>query len=152
VGGPSLDLWTSGPNEAATGAAVVAAGRGLAAWQHCVLSLPATAGSEAYVPWRLDLRQLERTAGRIVADLGLEPLLMVRPDAPFVPFLRLAVSGNVIPADVVPRLLQAPGVAAAALGATRPAGAMARLSWRWPLRIGLVGQGLVARAVLDAVR
>ena len=60
------------------------------------------------------------------------------------PPLRLAVTGNVIPGDVVPRLLACPGVGSAVVPVQRPPGALRRRAWSWPLRIGVLDDDLAA--------
>jgi hypothetical protein len=64
---------------------------------------------------------------------------------------RLAVEGDVVPGEIIPLLLQAPGVSSAVLPVGRPPSALRRRPWRWPLRIGVLGAPLptkkaVARA------
>lgn len=69
------------------------------------------------------------------------------PEAPargWSPPLRLAVTGNVIPAEVVPRLLACPGVGSVVLPVQRPPGALRRREWAWPLRIGVADDELAA--------
>ena len=58
------------------------------------------------------------------------------------PPLRLVVAGDVIPAEVVPRLLAHPGVGSAVLPVSRPPGALRRRAWNWPARIGVADDEL----------
>ena len=64
-------------------------------------------------------------------------------------YLRLAVDGDIVPADIAPRLLQVAGVDSVVIPATRVAAALRRRPWMWPLRIGLAN--LDAAAVAAAV-
>lgn len=53
--------------------------------------------------------------------------------------LRLAVTTSAPAPDVARRLLRAPDVASAFVAVERPATALRRRPWHWPLRVGLVG-------------
>jgi hypothetical protein len=69
------------------------------------------------------------------------------PDAParFIPPpVRLVVEGDVIVREVVPRLLQCPGVGSVVVPVSRPPGALRRRPWSWPLRIGVADDDLRA--------
>lgn len=65
------------------------------------------------------------------------------------PFIRLAIGGDAVPVDVVPRLLTNVGVDSAIIPAERPPGALKRREWSWPLRIGFAGWdvGTMRRAI-----
>ena len=60
------------------------------------------------------------------------------------PPLRIALLGNVLPSEVVPRLLDCPAVGSVLLPVSRPPGALRRRAWAWPLRIGVADDDLVA--------
>ena len=53
--------------------------------------------------------------------------------------LRLAVETDLVPAEVLQRLLRVEEVASAFVAVERPAGSLRARPWRWPMRVGLVG-------------
>jgi len=53
--------------------------------------------------------------------------------------VRLAVSTDALPPDVLPRLLGAAAVESAFVAVQRAPGSLRRRPWRWPLRIGILG-------------
>ena len=57
--------------------------------------------------------------------------------------VRLIVTGDVLVREVVPRLLECPGVGSAVVPAVRPPGALRRRPWAWPLRIGVADDELL---------
>ena len=59
------------------------------------------------------------------------------------PPLRLALEGNTIPTEVVPRLLACPGVASVVVPTPRAPGALKRRAWQWPMRLGVVDDALL---------
>lgn len=68
------------------------------------------------------------------------------PDAPAqgIPSpVRLVVAGDVLVREVVPRLLECPGVGSVVVPAVRPPGALRRRPWSWPLRIGAADDGVL---------
>lgn len=88
-----------------------------------------------------------------------DPALVARlaqgwdPDAParvMPPPPRLAVSGSVLPTEVIPRLLACPAIGSAVLPVLRAPGALMRRPWAWPLRIGVADDELIAE--LQALR
>ena len=83
------------------------------------------------IGWTLTSTELEY---RTLA--GAATLATLLPD---VGGLRLAVTTEALPTDVLPRLLRVPAVASAFIPVKRPAGALRRRPWHWPLRVGLVG-------------
>lgn len=67
--------------------------------------------------------------------------------------VRLGVETDAAPEEVVRRLLDVPNVASAFVSVRRPAHALRRRRWRWPLRVGLLGfPPSAAGAVLAGVR
>jgi hypothetical protein len=61
------------------------------------------------------------------------------------PALRLALAGNTIPTEVVPRLLGCPAVASVVVPVELPPGALRRRPWLWPLRLGVLDDELLAQ-------
>lgn len=55
--------------------------------------------------------------------------------------VRLAVTTDALPPDVLPRLLAATAVESAFVAVERAPGSLRRRPWRWPLRIGILGAG-----------
>lgn len=89
------------------------------------------------------------------ADHTLEARLRTawHPDQParaMEPPLRLVVRGPVLPREVIPRLLLAPGIGSAFVPVSRAPGALRRRPWAWPLRLGIADDEL--RRELDALR
>lgn len=64
--------------------------------------------------------------------------------------LRLVVRGSVLPREVIPRLLMAPGVGSAFVPVVRAPGALRRRPWAWPLRLGIADD--VLRREVGALR
>ncbi len=144
--GATLDTWVAGVPAEYAGAALVIAGtspwhlarwrshgarhRGFLPWPDSDAPSPAQAGQLAQQPTRAWL--LERTD----------------PDRSYRwtdrPALRLALAGNVLPAEVAPRLLRCPAVASVVVPSERTAGALRRRAWQWPLRIGVSDDELLA--------
>lgn len=60
--------------------------------------------------------------------------------------VRLAVTTDALPSDLLPRLLGAAAVASAFVALQRAPGSLRRRPWRWPLRIGLLGPDAAQRA------
>ncbi len=149
--GADLDRWTAGLDAVVAAVARVVAGvdeEDLAAW----LAAP-TDGAPAFLTWRLPRERLDSDpAGWITRDPErlAWPFDADRPARFQPPPARLAVTGNVIPAEVVPRLLACPGLAAAVMPVGRAAGALRRRAWHWPLRIGVLEDEL--RDVFDQLR
>lgn len=138
--GADLDRWTAGLDGVAAAAARVLAGVEAGALQAWLAATPALPGP-AFLPWRLPPEALANDAAVWTgADDGRLGLLFnaETPARHQPPAMRLAVTGNLIPAEVVPRLLACPGVAAVVLPAQRAAGALRRRAWHWPLRIGVL--------------
>lgn len=101
-----------------------------------------------FVPW--GFRRFESPPPRRASEAALRALAEHRPAEDPVtadpPPLRLAVSGDIVPSDVVPLLLACPGVSSAVVPAQRAAGSLRRRDWQWPFRIGVLDPGL-ARAL-----
>jgi hypothetical protein len=126
----ALDDWLRWYEPGVADRTLLAAGLELAdlsaAYDKLRFDLPAPV-----TPWTLGAAQLE--AGRAVDPFTLSALL------PDVRGLRLAVRTEAPPAAIVRRLLRSPAVASAFIAVERPAWALRRRPWHWPLRIGLVG-------------
>jgi hypothetical protein len=60
------------------------------------------------------------------------------------PAMRVALEGNVIPAEILPRLLACPRLGSAVLPVRRPPGALRQRPMSWPLRVGVVDDDLLA--------
>jgi hypothetical protein len=65
------------------------------------------------------------------------------------PPLRLLLRGNIIPTEVVPKLLACPRVGSAVIPVERPPGALRRRELSWPLRIGVLSDDLLAAFVAN---
>jgi hypothetical protein len=138
-----LDDWLRGYQPQVAERTLLAAGLELgdlsAAYDKLRFDLPAPV-----TPWRLD-------AGGLVARRAVDPYALsgLIPD---VQGLRLAVTTDAEPADIVRRLLATAAVASAFIAVERPAWALRRRPWHWPLRVGLVGfPPGAAEAILQAI-
>lgn len=118
LSGADVSQWASGLPEAEAGLALVAAG-----------IVPETRPS-GFLVWRAPRRLLVDTPRQLTHPLPVD---------------RLAVEGNVVPSDIVPLLLKAPGISSAVLPVGRPPGALLRRPWLWPLRVGVLGAALPAK-------
>ncbi|TGD88107.1 hypothetical protein BayCH28_10040 [Mycolicibacterium sp. CH28] len=157
ITGAELDRWAAqfpdAPDRAVE--ALLAAGisrADLRRWQR----IPRTrAQTPPLLRWRLDRRRLQAMS---VAepDLGLRELgdlaAAITGDEPLTdrPFLRLEVTGDAIPTDVIPRLLRNTVVDSAIVAAGRAPGALKPREWSWPLRVGFIG--FEAASVRRAIR
>ncbi|WP_345801340.1 hypothetical protein AAIB33_18065 [Microbacterium sp. AZCO] len=79
--------------------------------------------------------------------LPLVPRLVTpwNPDSPARAILapvRLAIRAPIVPAEVVPTLLECPGVGSVVLPVTRAPDALRRRSWNWPFRLGVADDAL----------
>lgn len=144
--GGDVDEWASGLPADRAGAALVLAGlapRALSTWSKRRLG---------FLAWHGDDVALGSQAERLLRAPNARVVTASTPPTDGVPgLLRLEVDGNVIPTEVVPRLLQAPAVASVVLPAVRPAGALRRRRWHWPLRVA-VARPWVAEDLADVVR
>jgi hypothetical protein len=156
LSGSAIDAWVVGLSDVEAGLAIVAAGLDLEQWYEMRSALEA----ELFHDRRSELRDrfLTWTAPdpaalqtrrplELIGQVGVEVLADRRPEFRDLPFIRLAVTGDVVPGEVVDRLLLAPGVASAVLGTIRPPEALRRRAWRWPLRVGVLGAGLDLRVL-----
>ena len=154
VTGGMLDAWTAGLDPEDAGAALVAAG---------VSRTELSAGSRrdlrqpSFLTWATEaaIRRRRRMASPVLAVPARRGWLRWATDPELSyrwgewegrqrPPLRLAIEGNVIPGEVVPRLLRSPAVASVVLPAERPAGALRRRPWQWPMRLGVGDDQLIA--------
>ncbi len=143
--GATLDAWSAGLDDVAASVASVAAGLDPAELGRWLAADPTTPGV-GFLSWRWDSRLgLGDAAGWTGLDAG-------RLSSPFdaeiahrhqLPAPRLAVTGDVIPGEVVPRLLACPGVGSAVIPVERAPGALRRRAWHWPPRIGVAEDALV---------
>jgi hypothetical protein len=144
--GGDVDEWGSGLAAAEAGAALVLAGlapRALSTWSKSRLG---------FLAWHGDDVALGSKAERLLHTRDARVVTSSTPPVDGVPgLLRLQLDGNVIPTEVVPRLLQAPTVASVVLPAVRPAGALRRRRWHWPARVA-VHSPWVAEDLADVVR
>ena len=139
--GADLDGWTAGADPSTAPLVHVAAGVDAVALQRWEGASP---GEDGFVEWAPpDAAAPVPGSVPPATRLGWwqDPELPARNQAPL---LRLAVVGNVVPTDVVPRLLACPGVGSVVLPAHRPPGALRRRAWSWPLRIGVADDDLAA--------
>lgn len=142
-----LRQWAAGvpPEDAAV--ALVAAGLDDERWPEYAAAVRAgnPRGGPGLVPWRIDADTLRRTVPVPGPDVAFLREASAPPGAPLGarPPLRLVVSGNLVPPEVLPWLLRVPGVDSAMLPVQRPPGALRRRPWRWPLRIGVLTAGSV---------
>jgi hypothetical protein len=73
---------------------------------------------------------------------------LARPFDPQVPYtaqippMRLAVDAGIVPEEVLPRLLACPRIGSAVLPVRRPADALMRRAFSWPLRVGVVSDDM----------
>ncbi len=116
--------------------ALVVAGVDDTAWQgylHAVAAAEPTGGG-GLLPWHLDRDTLRRSPAS-PPRAGVD---ILRSASQSRPPLRLSVTGNLVPPEVLPWLLDVPDVDSAILPVRRPPGSLRRRPWRWPLRIGLL--------------
>lgn len=143
--GADLDRWTVGYDDVTAAVANVIGGLDLAelaAWR---------AGAAGFLTWRPPREPRDAAAvaalddGRLAWPFDTELSARYQP-----PAARLAVTGNVVPTEVLPRLQACPGLGSAILPVVRPPGALRRRPWHWPLRIGVLDDAL--RDAFAAVR
>ena len=135
--GAAMDVW---PSVAGVDPAVRAVAAGIGA------VLPDGPG---FIEWEPPATIPDVVDAAVVARLaqGWDPDTPARvmPPPP-----RLAVSGSVLPTEVIPRLLACPAVGSVVLPVLRAPGALMRRPWVWPLRIGVADDELIAQ--LQALR
>ena len=133
-----IDAWLQGLDPQEAGRALLAAGI-------LAPTAPLPSGRPPVTAWTLDERQFEQAE-------SLDPQML---GAPFAGTFhqRLAVETDAVPIEIVHRLKGAPEVFSAFIPVERPAGALRRRHWRWPMRVGLLGFDVeAATAIFDDAR
>lgn len=149
-----LAEWTAGLDLLDAAVAVVRAGlddAGFETWRQ--------RREPMFLTWDSNRIALGSPAGAVLQRPWTDALTLPSYDDRTAPGpLRLRVTGNVVPGEVVPWLVRAPRVASAVLPAVRPPAALRRRPWAWPVRIAVhravpLGQRTgvdLAEAVRDA--
>jgi hypothetical protein len=140
----ALDEWLRPlPPEAADRALLAAGLR----WDDLVAANDETRAGRPAPVTRWTLGDEEFAALRRIDPSGLADLL------PQTGGLRLAVTTDAAALDVARRLGRTAGVTSAFVAVERPASALRRRPWHWPLRVGLVGfPPGAAEAIMTAMR
>lgn len=138
--GADLERWAAGSDPATAAVVQVVAGVEPVALSQWEAAGPDDSGFVAWTPPPADPPLGFVPAGtRLAWGWDAEaPARLVAPP------LRLAVHGNIIVGEVVPRLLTCPGVGSAVVPVHRPPGALRRREWSWPIRIGVADDELAA--------
>ncbi|MDX5318232.1 MAG: hypothetical protein LPK38_02570, partial [Actinomycetes bacterium] len=142
--GATIDAWSAGLDDVAASVASVAAGLDQAELGRWLAADPTTPGL-GFLTWTWDSQPGDAAgwtgldAGRLSSPFDAEIAHRHQLPAP-----RLAVTGDVIPGEVVPRLLACPGVGSAVIPVERAPGALRRRAWHWPPRIGVADDELLA--------
>lgn len=126
--GADLENWTAGLNGVDAAVASVVAGVDTRALERWLAAKPSRSLPK-FLIWRWDdalrLRNsadvLDRDTGRLTSGFYVDSAHSEHP-----PPARLAVTGNVLPAEVVPLLLACPGVGSAVIPVQRAPGALRR--------------------------
>lgn len=149
--GSAVDAWVSGLCDTDAGLAIVAVGLDRAQWGDVRRAIASGGWGDRRSEARHQLLSwtapglgdlVNRHPREVIDAMDVWVLQDPRPESRDLPFVRLAVTGNVVPPEIADRLLLAPGVASAVLGTARPPAALRRRPWRWPLRVGLLGAGV----------
>jgi hypothetical protein len=135
LSGSTLDRWVAGLSAADAALAILAAG---------IQPVDVRSAAEAndFIAWRRPGREiLRQRPAAIIAQTGARVLSSTRRQATTsgVTQVRLAVLGDIVPSEVVPRLLGVPAVSSAVLPVQPPPESLALRPLQWPLRIGLLG-------------